>query len=36
MENENNYPNGWKDGWSSADHATVIVHTHNKEKKETL
>jgi len=22
MAHENNYPNGWKDGWSSADHAT--------------
>lgn len=22
MANENNYPNSWKDGWSSADHVT--------------
>ena len=22
MANESNYPNGWKDGWSSADHET--------------
>lgn len=38
MENENNYPNGWKDGWSSADHATESYspYAQQREKRDVI
>lgn len=34
MTNENNYPNGYKDGWSSADHATDNYSPYAAERKQ--